>query len=119
MTPSSSPVSPNFTSSKMLKCFTCAKLLNSSARLERAVQAATAELERGIAPAVFSSVGYTKFSKLPATFSRATSVSPTRKILATQAQIDSGVPSSESKPASCSTANILGGCQQIEWLTSN
>ena len=54
---SSSPVSPSFTSSKTLKCLTCVKPLKSSACSVRAVRAATAELDRGIAPAVLNLQG--------------------------------------------------------------
>src|ERR1035437_122714 len=91
----------------MLECFTCVKLLKSSACLDRAVRAATAELESGIAPAVFNSAGCRKFSILPPSSSSATSVTFTWKILATQAQIDSGVLPQESKLASCSICIML------------
>jgi hypothetical protein len=56
---------PSLTSSKTLKWFTCVKPLENSARLVCAVRAATAELERGIAPAVLNSAGYRNFSSLP------------------------------------------------------
>ena len=107
ITCSSSPLAPNLTSSKTLKCFTCAKPLKSSAWRVRAVRAATAELDIGIAPAVLSSAGYMKFSRPPASSSNATSISRTRKVLATPAQIASGVRSSISHPACWSISPIL------------
>src|ERR1019366_9134758 len=94
--------------------FTWVKPLKSSARLVCAVRAATAELERGIAPAVLNSAGYRKFSSLPLSSSSATSVSLTWNILATQAQIDSGVLSAESKPASRSISHIFPSMPERE-----
>src|SRR5712692_455163 len=65
---------PSFTLSKILACFTVAKLLKSSTFRVTAVWAATAdELEIGIDPAVFSSSGKRSLSRLFSRRNRATS----------------------------------------------
>ena len=68
--------------SKMLACFTRAKLLKISAFLLSAVCAATALLDNGIAPVVRKCSGNTKRSNPPSRRNRATSLYCTLKILA-------------------------------------
>src|SRR5580658_776815 len=77
--------------SKMLACFTRAKLLKISAFLLKAVCAATALLESGIAPVVRRCSGKTNRSRPLSNRSRATSVYCTRNILARTIETSMGV----------------------------
>ena len=77
--------------SKMLACFTRAKLLNISAFLLNAVCAATALLDSGIAPVVRRCSGKTNRSRPLSNRSRATSVYCTLNIFARTMETSMGV----------------------------
>src|SRR5579864_1044552 len=91
--------------SKILACFTRAKLLKISAFLLRAVCAATALPVNGIAPVVRKYSGNMKRSNPPSSRSSATSVYCTRKILARtvhRSVADTPSPSTDPKGRRCS-----------------